>query len=107
MSKNLRVFLLSVLVLMLAASSAVAANSITFTWKGGTSTVWRDAGNWSPDITYATLSSGTDAASLDESVQENTFYPGGVVYKSGSREIKAVIPYDANLILNVSLIGNV
>ena len=92
---------------MLAASSAVAANSITFTWKGGTSTVWRDAGNWSPDITYATLSSGTDAASLDESVQENTFYPGGVVYKSGSREIKAVIPYDANLILNGSLIGNV
>ena len=93
LSKNLRVFLLSVLVVLLAMSSAMATDeskAIKFTWKNNSNTTaeWASAANWEPSIPYDTA---IGMYSFDAQVQANTYYPGGIVFVKEDKVKKANI----------------
>ena len=104
LSKNLRVFFLSVLVVMLAVTSAFATDSITFHWIGGsTQAKWISPANWSADKAFSEV-----AASLDSNITEASYYPGGLLFKVDDEPaVYASISEDADILLDGSLRGYV
>lgn len=98
--------LLSVLIVVLAATSAMASN-ITLKWVGGTSTTtnyWGHTNNWqilSGDgsvVSYDRISSKINR--LKDAIE---FYPGGFTMKDSSDKVYVVISKDANITMtNVS-----
>ena len=89
MSKSLRMLLLSMLVIAVAAMPAMAASSITFYWTGvAENNSWGDPSNWSADVVYNSSTHG-DA---------NNYYPGKIAASVASVDV--VISNDADIYLD-------
>ncbi len=99
MSKNLRMLLLSMLVVVVAAMPAMAAGPSRFYWTGNAGTnLWESALNWSADV--ALLSSD-----VSRDVSTTEYYPGNVKMNQKVNSLDVVISKDAAITVNQGLAG--
>ena len=94
MSKSLRMLLLSILVVAVAAMPSIAAATTPtkFEWtRGAGNNWWGEANNWSADVSYVS----SDQASYN--VKANSYFPGKV-----SADVDVYISKDANIVLDAT-----
>lgn len=94
MSKSLRMLLLSILVVAVAAMPSIAATTTPkkFEWtRGAGNNWWGEANNWSADVSYVS----SDQASYN--VKANSYFPGKV-----SADVDVYISKDANIVLDAT-----
>ena len=113
MSKHLRTFLLSVLAVVLVASSAFA-DGIVFEWNGSKTNFWGETTNWTayPDTAYWTaINNDTDLPdpityddvqnmiTTESHLGSSEFYPGKFAFIDGSayNYVNVVIRKDADI----------
>ncbi len=99
MSKSLRTILLSVLITVLAASSALANISLTFKWVGTNGNYWGHASNWLPlsgDVSTDYSAVKDKIVAFKDGIE---FYPGSFTASSDqcSVDVRVVISKDATI----------